>query len=206
MKELCRTLSSRSTRRDDRLIASIREGHRADSSEFLILGAHPFDGARKHGQMPPMREGSSSTSTARLGRRVGIIAFAIPVAGITALWSFQILGVVFAAPPEATVACKDGLLGLEQAVRRARQAAAGEPNGERAALDSFRAALRPEWDHRPGLERACDDDPRTRAALREIDALRYAEEHAVRYEAGAVADQRRRTDDLVRELRGPLSH
>jgi hypothetical protein len=156
--------------------------------------------------MRPMREGSPSTSTARFGRRAGIIAFAIPVAGITAIWSFQILGVVFASPPEATVGCKDGLLGLQGAVQRARQAAAGEPNGERAALERFRAALRPEWDHRPGLERACDATPRALATLREIDALRYAEEHAVRYEAGAVADQRRRTDDLVRELRGPLSH
>jgi hypothetical protein len=156
--------------------------------------------------MRRMREGSSSNSTARFGRRVGIIAFAIPVAGITAIWSFQILGVVFATAPEATVGCNEGLLGLERAVRRARQAAAGEPNGERAALERFRTALRPEWDRRPGLERACDGDRRTRATLREIDALRYAEEHAVRYEAGAVADQRRRTDDLVRELRGPLSH
>jgi hypothetical protein len=156
--------------------------------------------------MRRMREGSSSNPTARFGRRVGIIAFAIPVAGITAIWSFQILGVVFATAPEATVGCNEGLLGLERAVRRARQAAAGEPNGERAALERFRTALRPEWDRRPGLERACDGDRRTRATLREIDALRYAEEHAVRYEAGAVADQRRRTDDLVRELRGPLSH
>jgi hypothetical protein len=127
------------------------------------------------------------------------------VAGITAIWSLQILRVVFGGAEQAQVGCREGLLGLESAIHRARQAAAREPDGERAALASFRRALSPEWDLRSGLEHACNTDPKTRAALLEIDALRYAEEHAVRYEAGAVAAQRRRTNDLLRELRGPLS-
>ena len=137
----------------------------------------------------------------RLGRRAGIIAFAIPVAGITALWSLQILTVVFGSHPAGSASCREGLLALDRAVARARDAAAREPNGERAALERFRAALSPEWDERPGLDAACRGDRRTASLLREIDALRYAEEHAVRYEAGAVADQRRRTGDLVRELK-----
>jgi len=152
-----------------------------------------------------MRAGSTPTSVAKLGRRAGIIAFAIPVAGITAVWSLQILSTVFASGGEPSIGCREGLFQLAGAIQRAREAAAGEPNGERAALARFRAALNPEWNHRDGLERACGADPQTRLTLREIDALRYAEEHAVRYEAGAVAAQRRRTDDLLRELRGPLS-
>ena len=149
-----------------------------------------------------MRDGPPSEKVARIGRRAGVVAFAIPVAGFTAWWSIQILTAVFGSTGVATVPCTDGLIGLERAVHRAREAAADEANGERAALARFRTALAPEWLQRKGLESACDEDPRTRTALREIDALRYAEEHAVRYEAGAVADQRRRTDDLMRELRG----
>ena len=38
------------------------------------------------------------------------------------------------------------------------------------------------------------------ARLREIDALRYAEEHAVRYEATALAHQRQRARELEQEL------
>ena len=151
-----------------------------------------------------MRAAVSAASTARIGRRAGIIAFAIPVAGLTALWSFQILRVVFAAPSDQGVTdCHAGVFGLERAVRRARDAAASEPNGERAALSRFRTALAPEWDLREGVEAACANDAPGLAALKEIDALRYAEEHAVRYEAGAVAAQRRRTNDSVRDLRGP---
>lgn len=153
-----------------------------------------------------MRAAGSAASTARLGRRAGIIAFALPVAGLTALWSYQILSVVFAAPSDQGVAdCRTGALELERAVRRARAAAALEPNGESAALARFREGLRPEWDQREGIEFACSNDGAGKAALREIDALRYAEEHAVRYEAGAVAAQRRRTDESVRDLRGPHS-
>jgi hypothetical protein len=36
--------------------------------------------------------------------------------------------------------------------------------------------------------------------LREIDGLRYAEEHAVRYEAESLARQRRRAGSLLGEL------
>jgi hypothetical protein len=151
--------------------------------------------------MRPMREAAPLPRINRLGRRAGVIAFAIPVAGTTLLWSLQILGVVFGSAEAGPVGCREGLLGLDHAIRRAREAAAREPNGERAALERFRAALSPEWDGRPGLEAACRGDLRRASVLREIDALRYAEEHAVRYEAGAVADQRRRTGDLVRELK-----
>jgi len=46
------------------------------------------------------------------------------------------------------------------------------------------------------LDSVCGQDPKARAALTEIDALRYAEEHAVRYEAVGLAPQRRRVQAL----------
>ena len=58
----------------------------------------------------------------------------------------------------------------------------------------------PEWDSRASLESVCGSDAKTRAALAEIDALRYAEEHAVRYEAVGLAPQRRRVQALYETL------
>jgi len=137
----------------------------------------------------------------RTGRRVGIAIFGVIVVGCTAIWTTQILKAVF-APPHLTVAaeCKGGARGLLIAVRRARMAAASESGDERAALSRFRAALEPEWDSRASLESVCGLDPKMRAALAEIDALRYAEEHAVRYEAVGLAPQRRRVQALYETL------
>lgn len=133
----------------------------------------------------------------RTGRRVGIAVFGVIVVSCTATWTFQILRDVF-SPPNLTVAaeCKSGARGLLVAVRRARLAAAAETGDERAALARFRAALEPEWDSRASLEGVCGSDAKTHAALAEIDALRYAEEHAVRYEAVGLAPQRRRVQAL----------
>lgn len=60
----------------------------------------------------------------------------------------------------------------------------------------------PEWNARPRLDQDCEGDAIALRALSDIDALRYAEEHAVRYEAGALANQRRRADAIRRELAG----
>jgi len=79
-------------------------------------------------------------------------------------------------------------------------AAASAAGDERAALGRFRAALEPEWASRPSLDSACSSDDKTLAALAEIDALRYAEEHAVRYEAVGLAPQRRRVQALYETL------
>lgn len=161
-----------------------------------------FDEPGEHGQMRAMRP-DASAPVARLGRRLGILAFAVLVASVTANWSFQILRQVFwAESPPRAVSCREGLLELERAIARARSAAAFEARGERAALASFRDALEPEWHYRGAVAQACREDALGRAALSELDALRYAEEHAVRYEAGAVAAQRRRAEAILRELRG----
>jgi len=133
----------------------------------------------------------------RLGRRIGIAVFGLIVGGATANWSVQILYAVF-APPVLAVAkeCRGGTRDLLTAVRRASLAAAAESGDERAALGRFRAALEPEWSSRASLDAMCAKDRQAQAALAEIDALRYAEEHAVRYEAVGLAPQRRRVQAL----------
>jgi hypothetical protein len=137
----------------------------------------------------------------RNGRRVGIAVFGLIMVYATSSWTYQILRAVF-APPVVTVAteCRAGARGLLVAVRRARLAAASESGDERAALNRFRAALEPEWSRRASLDSVCASDTKTRAALAEIDALRYAEEHAVRYEAVGLAPQRRRVQALYETL------
>jgi hypothetical protein len=96
-----------------------------------------------------------------------------------------------------------GQLGLLRAVQRARTEAAGvAAASERQSLSRFRDALLPEWHSRPNLDELCRA-PRERTILREIDSLRYAEEHAVRYEATALARDRKRARDLERELESP---
>ena len=133
----------------------------------------------------------------RLGRRIGIAVFALIVGGATLIWTIQILYAVF-SPPVFAVAreCHSGSRDLLTAVRRASLAAAAESGDERAALGRFRAALEPEWSRRASLDSLCRSDPKAQAALAEIDALRYAEEHAVRYEAVGLAPQRRRVQAL----------
>lgn len=127
----------------------------------------------------------------------------MPVAGATAIWTAQILRQVFWPEAGTRVGdCRTEVLSLEESLRRARRAAAHEAHGERAALDQFRRALMPEWQARSGLEQACSADTLALRALSDIDALRYAEEHAVRYEAVALAKQRRRADAIRRELVG----
>jgi len=133
----------------------------------------------------------------RLGRRVGIAVFALIVGGATAVWTVQILYAVFDPPVQAVAKeCRAGTRDLLTAVRRASLAAAAESGDERAALGRFRAALEPEWSRRASLDSLCRADPKAQAALAEIDALRYAEEHAVRYEAVGLAPQRRRVQAL----------
>jgi hypothetical protein len=140
----------------------------------------------------------------RLGRRLGIALFAALVSVPTAVWTAQIMQDVWSPSrgPEPK-GCKIGQLGLLRAVERARVAAAGQAeSSERKSLARFRSALEPEWKSRPNLDDLCRTAPE-RNILREIDSLRYAEEHAVRYEATALARDRKRARDLERELESP---
>jgi hypothetical protein len=95
--------------------------------------------------------------------------------------------------------CHDAFSGLLNAIERARAEAALETRGERAAVQRFRRALDPEWAHRAALDTKCRGDE-LHHALELIDWLRYAEEHAVRYEALDVAHLRREAELLMGRL------
>jgi hypothetical protein len=137
----------------------------------------------------------------RIGRRIGVAVFAAGIGVPTLVWTYQIMSAIFFRPPgPAPASCDGGLLGLLQAVDRARQAARRDPGDERQSLERFRTALDPEWQARPALDALCRGVPAEVQRLREVDALRYAEEHAVRYEATALARQRQRARELEHEL------
>jgi hypothetical protein len=139
--------------------------------------------------------------TRRRGRRVGIAVFALLVSSFTFVCTAQIILQTWApAAPRNDIDCRSGLVALIAAVRRARQAAADETHGERAALERFRASLQPEWSRRPSLNELCRPDKQTSRALEELDRLVYAEEHAVRYEATDLARRRRRVKALEESL------
>lgn len=68
-----------------------------------------------------------------------------------------------------------------------KQAAADEE----AALQSFRAALAPEWDGEEAVAALCKDDPRGEDAFAALLRLRLAEEHFLRKELVEIAPLRR---------------
>jgi hypothetical protein len=139
------------------------------------------------------------------GRRLAVIVYYAMVVLVGGSVAVQITRQVFfepaAPPPYAT--CHDGLRALFDAMARAREAAAGSAGGEDAALARFRSALEPEWGYRDGIASRCqvkDNPAATPEDARTLDAierLRYAEEHAVRREAGELAPLRRRVQALV---------
>jgi len=110
------------------------------------------------------------------------------------------LAIFYAEPGPRAESCRAGLVGLLQGLEQAREAARAAGAGERQSLERFRGALGPAWQGRAELDALCGRLPKGEGRLREIDALRYAEEHAVRYEATALAHQRQRARELEREL------
>jgi hypothetical protein len=142
----------------------------------------------------------------RRGRRFGLGLYAAVVVIPVAIWSGQIFEQVWTPQGTPTTsACRAGVRGLIRAVRRARAAAGAELGGERPALERFRTALDPEWRSRPELGQACRSDREGAGALETVDLYRYAEEHALRYEARDVARRRRDIRRLeVRLFGGPV--
>lgn len=140
----------------------------------------------------------------KIGRRSVLGAFMLVVSGMTLAWTVQIIQQVWFRPASATSEhCRSKIAGLITAVRRARQEADAETGGERAAVQRFRGALRPEWDSRDALDSACHGDPLAERALRDVDRLRYAEEHATRYEAVDLAERRRGIAIMEKKLQTP---
>jgi hypothetical protein len=143
---------------------------------------------------PSSRQLSALERSRRLGRRVGIAIFAAIFSGATLLWTIQILTTVWGTAPPSPAGCLAGTASLEQALARARAAyAAGSgTEDERAALSRFRTALQPEWAEEKAVTAACRIEQTGQQRLKDVIALRYAEEHAVRYESLGLAPQRRR--------------
>jgi hypothetical protein len=67
---------------------------------------------------------------------------------------------------------------------------------ERSALGRYRGALEPEWNDEKAVAAACRADGASKKRLEDVVALRYAEEHAVRYESLGLAPLRRRLKGL----------
>jgi hypothetical protein len=140
-------------------------------------------------------------SVRQLGRTLGIIFYAAVVATFTVVCSAQICLQVWA--PEVKplpVDCAAGTLLLVDAIDAARLAAFAQP-GEQAALAKFRGAVAPAWAYRPALGKACAPDREALRRLREIDRLRYAEEHAVRYGSVDLALRRYEVKRFITTLR-----
>ena len=128
------------------------------------------------------------------GRRAGATIFGTIFTAATLLWTFQILSAVWGSAPPSPAGCAGGTVSLERAAERARQAYAllSGDEDERTALARYRNALEPEWAQRKAVEAACRSDQAGLKRLKDVIALRYAEEHAVRYESLGLAPLRRR--------------
>jgi hypothetical protein len=155
----------------------------------------------------PGVEGSAGAGRVARARRRGRTAAMVGYYGLAAVMSIattvQLTRQIFLAPvpPSPWPSCRAGLLALADAVDRARSAASGN-DGEDAALEGFRRALEPEWGYRDSVAAACRGADSDEGALDAIERLRYAEEHAVRHEAGDLAPLRRRVQTIVQtELR-----
>jgi hypothetical protein len=140
------------------------------------------------------RQPSALERRRRFGRRVGVAVFSAIFAGATLMWTIQILTTVWGTAPPSPAGCGAGTASLERALARARAtyAAGSGTEDERAALARYRSALQPEWAEEKAVEAACRDEEAGRQRLKDVVALRYAEEHTVRYESLGLAPLRRR--------------
>jgi hypothetical protein len=129
-----------------------------------------------------------------IGRRVGVAVFSTIFAGATLIWTIEILTTVWGTAPPSPAGCAAGIASLERAIEHARSVYAGlsGEEDERAALSRYRKALEPEWEQQKAVEAACQNDDLGKKRLKDVVALRYAEEHAVRYESLDLAPLRRR--------------
>jgi hypothetical protein len=151
--------------------------------------------------MEPRASDDGSARARKLGRRIGIVIYAVLVAGFTVVCSVQICLQVWAPRVEpAPFDCSAGTLALIEAIGAARAAAANEPD-EQAALAKFREAVAPTWRYRPALGKTCAPSSESLQNLRAVDRLRYAEEHAVRYAAVDLAQRRHEVERLMMTLR-----
>jgi hypothetical protein len=139
-----------------------------------------------------------STSGRKRSRAMAVIVYYALIGVICIAATTQITRQVFFQPRVAAPysSCHEGLLALVSAIERARRAAPGT-DGEDPAIDRFRTALNPEWTYFDAVGDACRGSVKDEGALDAIERLRYAEEHAVRREAGDLAPLRRKVQAIV---------
>lgn len=138
------------------------------------------------------------------GRKIALLVYyavvlCVCVAGAAEV-SLQVLWNPVNASPYAN--CQEGLRALVSALSRARSAAPGN-DGEDLAIERFRSALNPEWSYWDSIAQSCQGNAERKRALDAIERLRYAEEHAARWEAGDLAPLRRKVQDLTEKELGP---
>ena len=158
-------------------------------------------------QPSPSPADPSARRPRRVGRRVAIALYYLVVVSVAVAGAVQITQQVFFVPAGKLpfASCHEGLRALFSAVERARAEAAGS-DGEDAALDRYRRALAPEWGYRDGVAASCQGSPKDERALDAIERLRYAEEHAVRREAGELAPLRRSVRAIIDGELAPPGH
>ncbi|UQA56547.1 hypothetical protein [Polyangium aurulentum] len=147
---------------------------------------------------PADPRGPRPVSARKRGRKVaGAIYYGL-IGAVCVAATVQVSLQVFSQPaiPSPYASCHDGLRALVAAVERARGAAPGA-DGEDRALERFRGALEPAWRHFDGVAAACKGSEKDEGALDAIERLRYAEEHAVRREAGDLAPLRQRVQAII---------
>lgn len=133
----------------------------------------------------------------RIGRRLGVGVFVGVVTTFTAVCSAQICLQVWASPvASGPVDCATGTLDLIRSVVAAREAASSEVT-EREGLARFRETVAEAWSQRTALARACAETPGGLRYLKEIDRLRYAEEHAVRYRTTDLSRRRQAVERMM---------
>jgi hypothetical protein len=151
--------------------------------------------------MPQSTATAPKPTSARIkGRRVAFAVYYGLLAAICAAAAVQISQQVFftSSPPSPFASCHEGLRALHAALDRARTAAGTDgEDSEDTAIARFRSALDPEWTYRDGIAASCKASAGDQRALDAIERLRYAEEHAVRREAGELAPLRRRVQAIV---------
>jgi hypothetical protein len=140
----------------------------------------------------------SASKGERLGRRIAMGLYYATVLAIIVSSTWQITRQLFFFPEPTSPYhdCREGLEALVTAVERARGVAPGT-DGEDAAIRRFRVALGPAWGYRDQIAASCTGAHEDERALDAIERLRYAEEHAVRREAGDLAPLRRKIGAIL---------
>lgn len=135
----------------------------------------------------------------RRGRNWGGLIFLVLITVPTLTWASQVIRQAFDAPNADGLDCETGLTELLAGLDRARASATPAPN-EDEALAAFRASLGPAWASPRRVRAACQGNPSRLAEFGKIERLRYAEEHAVRYETRGLSADRIAVEKIRREL------